>query len=180
MKKIITSLLMASILLISSVAMAAYNETVVEGADIGSIKKIAIALPMHYKVEDAEPTLEELTKIVFEASKRTRFIVVSYDEIVQNIKNDTGVDITTLTENELRKVYAENISKYADAYITMTSANNNDRVIFFFDVQNAADSEPMYQLQTQDRRFTKDTAGYTKACEDFFKKFDAAVQKALK
>ena len=180
MRKIFCTVLMLAIFLTSTVAMAAYKEDVTEGADIASIKRLAIALPQHYKVEDTEPSLEEFEQIIFNASKAARCYVISYDEIAANIKRDTGVDIKNLQDLDARKTYNDNIAKYADAFVTVTTANNSKKIQFFFEVQDAKNAELVYLLTTMSSDFGKNLKGYTKACEDFYKKFDAAAEKNLK
>lgn len=180
MKKIFTTLLLLAAMLTSTVAMAAYNETVTEGADIASIKRLAVALPMHYKVEETEPTFEEFIKIIFDASKAARCYVISYDEIAANIQRDTGVDIKNLNDADSRKTYNANISKYADASVIVTTANNGKKPQFFFEVYDAKSGELVYLLTTQSSEIGKNSKDYGKACEDFYKKFDAAAEKNLK
>ena len=180
MKKFFATILMLAIFLTSMVAMAAFKEEVTEGADIASIKRLAVALPMHYKVEDAEPTLEEFTKIIFDASKAARCYVISYDEIATNIQRDTGVDIKSLQPADSRKNYAANISKYADAFVVVSTANNSKRIQFFFEVFDAKSGDLVYYLTTQSNSIGKNSKDYGKACEDFYKKFDAAAEKNLK
>lgn len=180
MKKFLSTIMALAVLLTSTVALAAYKEEITEGADIAAIKRLAITLPMHYKVEDAEPTLDEFTKIIFDASKVARCYVLSYDTIAENIQKDTGVDIKSLTPEEVRKVYNENVAKYADAYVLVTTANNSKTPQFFFEVFDAKSGELVYVLTTQNRLYGKNSKDYGKACEDFFKKFDAAAEKNLK
>ena len=180
MKKIFTTLLMLAVMLTSTVAMAAYKETVTEGADIGMIKRLAVALPMHYKIEDTEPTVEEFTQIIFDAGKVARCYVISYNEIASNILRDTGVDIKALSESEARKVYNQNISNYADASVIVTTANNGKKPQFFFDIFDAKSGEMVYRLTTQSSVIGKNSKDYGKACEEFYKKFDATAEKSIK
>ncbi len=180
MKKFFAALLMLAIFLTSTVAMAAFKETVTEGADIAAIKRLAIAFPNHYKVEDTEPTVEEFTQIIFNASKAARCYVISYDEIATNIQRDTGVDIKSLQVEDSRKAYEANISKYADAFVIVTTANNSKKVQFFFDVYDAKSAELVYRFTSQSSSIGKNSKDYGKACEEFYKKFDAAAEKNLK
>jgi hypothetical protein len=181
MKKFFSAVLILAVFLTSTVAMAAFKEEITEGADIASIKRLAVAMPMHYKVEDAEPTTEEFTTIIFDASKAARCYVISYDEIAANIMRDTGVDIKSLQYADARKAYDANISKYADAFVVVTTANNSKKIQFFFEVYDAKNSdEVVYYLTSQSGSIGKNSKDYRKACEDFYKKFDAAAEKNLK
>ena len=171
---------MLAALLISTTALAAYKETVTEGADLGAVKRLAVALPDYYRTEIVEPDFNDFIQIVFDASKSSRLYVISYDEIAANILRDTGVDIKALEFLEARKVYEENISKYADAYLRVTVANNPKKVQFFFDVQPASAGDPIYILTTQSGSIGKNSKDYLKACEEFYTRFGAAIDKYLK
>ncbi|MBQ9441385.1 MAG: coenzyme F(420) biosynthesis enzyme [Selenomonadaceae bacterium] len=179
MKKIFTALLLTAMLLISSVAFAAYNETVPEDSEISSVKRLAIAFPRHYKTLETEPTDTELSSIMANASRVARCYVISYDEIAADIKKDTGVDINELEYNEAEKVFESNVGKYADAFVVVTTATNGKKVQYFFDVYKP-DETAVYSLTTQSGDWSRDLKGYTKACEDFYKKFDAAAEQKLK
>ncbi len=180
MKKFFSLLIIAACLFTTTAAFAAFKEDITEDANISAVKRLAVALPMHYKTEDAEPTRDELTQIMFEAGNVARCYVIPYEEIAANIRKETGVDITVLSDAEARKVYGEHVKKYADAFVTVTTANNIKKVQFFFEIQNAQDGNLMYVLTTQSGDIKKDAKGYKKACEDFYKKFDAAVEKSIK
>ena len=180
MKKFFCSLLMAAIFFVNSAAMAAYEETVTKDADIASIKTLAVALPMHYKIEITEPNPEEFADIVSNAGRLANLKILAYDDVVDEIWNDVRIDIKALNDKESRKIFTDNISKYADAYVLATSANNNKITQIFFEVRDSKTDEVMYVFNTQSRRYSKDLKGYTRACEDFFKRFNIVVEKAVK
>lgn len=179
MKKIFSALLLTAILLVSSVAMAAYSETIPEDSDIGSVKRLAIAFPRHYKTMDTEPTAEELSEIMFFASKVARCYVISYSDIAENIKKDTGIDIKSLGVNEAQKVFEQNVGKYADGFVLVTTATNSKKVQYFFDVEKP-DGTLVYSLTSQTGEYGRELKGYRKSCEDFYKRFDAAAEKKIK
>lgn len=180
LKKFFASFVMAAIFLISSTAWAGYEETIPEGVDLSTVKTLAVALPQHYKIEATEPTMDEFADILSNAARVSKLNVVSYDDMIENIWRDAKVDIKALHDENSKKIYAENVSKYADAYVTATSANNNKFVQFFFEVRDAKTGDLLYMLSTQSRYFSKDLKGYSKACDEFYKTFDSAVQKAEK
>ena len=180
MKKIFSVLIFAALILTSVSAFAAFEEKTTEGADIASVKRIAVALPNHYKVEENEPTLEVFTQSIFDASKVARCYVISYDEILANIKKDTGVDVASLGEKEAEKCYKENVGKYADAYLVVTTANNSKTTRFFFEVKDPKTGEVMYCYSVQNSELGKNEKGYQKACEGFYRHFDAAAEQNLK
>lgn len=180
MKKFFATLLMLAVTLTSTVALAAFREEIPENADITSIKRLAIALPMHYKMEVTEPTLDEFITIIFDAGRISHCEIISYDKIAENILDDTGIDIIALQDADSRKTYNSNISKYADAFLVVTTANNNKRTQFFFDVYNSNSGELLYRLTTQGGGIGKNSKDYAKACTDFYQKFNAAVEKTIK
>ena len=181
MKKFFASILMAAMFFISSTALAAHEETIPEGADLSIVQNLAVASPQHFKTEMTEPTIDEFAAILSNAARISKQVhVVTYDDMVENIWRDVKVDIKALHDENSKKIYFDNVGKYADAYVTATSANNNKYTQFFFEVRNAKSGEMLYLLTTQSRYYSKDLKGYTKACEDFYKNFDAAVQKAVK
>lgn len=180
MKKIFSALLMTIFLLTSATALAAFKETIPEGADLGAVKRLAIAWPQHYKVEDTEPTDEEYAQLLYEASKVARCYVASYDEIAAQIKKDTGIDIKTLERREARKVFEENVGKYADAYFVATTANNNRNTQFFYAVYKPGDNSLIYEYTSQVGMAGKSAKDYRRDAESFYKQFDLTAIKVTK
>lgn len=180
LKKIFASLLMAVMFLISTQAFAAHEETVVDESKLAEVKTLAVALPMHFKIEATEPTVLEFAAILSNAARISKVPVVTYDDMVENIWRDARVDIKALYDDNAKKIYLENVGKHADAYVIATSANNNKYTQFFFDVYDAKTADLIYRLSTQSRGYSKDLKGYTKACEDFYKQFDKVVEQAVK
>ena len=180
MKKFLATLTMLAILLTSSIALAAYEENIEEGADLRTVKRIAVALPNFYKMEEAEPTLYELTKAIYAAGRDTSsHEIISYEEISAAIRRDTGVDIYSLDTVEAEKFFNANIAKYVDSYMITTIANNSGRPWFFFYVYNAADQRLLYTYSLQSNSFGKNAKDYSKAAEDFYKKFDETAEKNM-
>ena len=80
---------------------------------------------------------------------------------------------------EAEKVYAQNISRYADTYVITTVTNNSKRPWLFFYVYNAADSKLMYTYSIQSNVLDKSAKDYAKAAEEFFKQFDDTAKKNM-
>lgn len=175
-------LICAAFLLTSTKAFAAIQEQIIDGVDLTRINRLAVAYPNHYKYDmvSDEPTIEALIEMLGTANKSTRFTVIPYNDIVDVIKKDRGVDITALDYRESKKAFEDNISKYADAYLTLTTANNDDPTTFMFKVQNAKTGDVMYLLTIKNNSFKKNAKGYNSACELFYKTLDAAIAKAAK
>ncbi len=180
MKKFLTALLMSAMLLTSSIALAAYEDSVEEGVDLTTVRRIAVAYPNYYKMEEKEPGIEELMREIYEVGKysSTREII-SYDEIASAIRRDTGVDIYKLDVVEAEKIFNANVGKYADSYVVATFANNSGRPWIFYYIYNAADQKLMYTYSIQSKLIGKNTKDYRKSAENFYKQFDNTATESL-
>ena len=171
---------MSAIFLTSSIALAAYEETVGEDVDLTTIKTMAIARPNFYRTTETEPAFEEFTKLIYSAGRDvSAHKILSYEEIAGAIRRDTGVDIYSLDPLESEKVFNANIAKYADTYMVTTVANNSNKPSLFFHVYNAVDSQLLYTYVIQSRAIGKNTKDYFKAAEGFYQKFDVVSAKNL-
>jgi len=172
--------MMFAALMTTSVASAAFQETVEEGADLTAVKRLAIAMPNYYKVEDSEPHMSDLIRELYNTGRLTSTIeIVSYDDIAAAIRRNTGIDILSLETPEAEKVYNRYIAQFADAYVITTVTNNAKVPWLFFYVYNAADGKLMYSYSYQSRLTSKTSKGYSKAAEDFFKQFDATTAASI-
>lgn len=179
-KKFFAALAMLAVLLTSSIALAAFEESIEEDADLLTVKRIAVAFPNYYKVEEKEPETHELMKDVYGAGKmNSSREILSYEEIASAIRRDTGIDIRQLDVNEAEKVYNSNIARYADAFVITTIANNSGKPWLFFYIYNSLDQKLMYTYSVQGRLIGKNAKDYYKAAEDFFKQFDDTAAKKL-
>ena len=180
MKKFLAALAMLAVFITSSIALAAYEENIEDDANLGAIKKIAVAFPNYYKIEDAEPDIYDLARDIYNAGRFTSSReIVSYEDVASAIRRDTGVDIHSLDVVEAEKVYNQNIGRYADTYVITTVTNNSKRPWLFFYLYNAADSKLMYTYSIQSNVLDKTAKDYGKAAEDFFKQLDETAKKNL-
>lgn len=164
----------------ASIALAAFEEKVEEGANLVAVQKIAVAMPNYYKVEENEPEFQDLIKEIYLSGKLASTLeVLSYEEIASAIRRDTGIDIYALETPEAEKVYNQNISRYVDAYVVMTIANGNKNPWLSFNVCNAANQKLMYTYNYQSRLMVKNTVNYKKIIEAFFNRFDTATALSL-
>ena len=171
---------MLAIFLTSSVALAAYEEAIEEDADLTKIKTMAIGMPDFYKMEEAEPTIDEFTKILYASGRDySTHDIISYEDIAASIRRDTGIDIYGLEAMDAERIYNENISKYADTYMITTVANNSGKPWLFFYVYNAANSKLLYTYSVQSNTINKTAKDYRKAAEGFYKQFDQTSEKNL-
>ena len=180
MKKFFAVLIMLAVFVTSSIAFAAYEETIEEDANLTAVKKMAVAYPNYYKTEEAEPEIYDFTKDIYNAGRFTSSReIISYEDVAASIRRDTGIDIYSLDVPEAEKVYNQYVSRYADSYVITTVTNNSKRPWLFFYVYNAADSKLMYTYSIQSNVLDKTAKDYGKAAEDFFKQFDTTAKKNM-
>ena len=180
MKKFFIALMMLSVFVTASIASAAYEENIEDDVDLNTVKKIAVAYPNYYKVEEAEPEIYDLAKDIYNAGRFTSSReIVSYEDVAAAIRRDTGIDIHSLDVTEAEKVFNQNVGRYADSYVITTVTNNAKRPWLFFYVYNAADGKLMYTYSIQSNVLDKSAKDYSKAAEDFFKQFDETAKKNL-
>lgn len=171
---------MLAVFMTSSVALAAFEETIEEDADLTAVKKIAVAFPNYYKTEEAEPEIYDFARDIYNAGRFTSSReVVSYEDVAAAIRRDTGIDIHSLDVPEAEKIYNQHVSRYADTYVITTVTNNSKRPWLFFYVYNSADGKLMYTYSIQSNVLDKTAKDYGKAAEDFFKQFDETAKKKL-
>lgn len=180
MKNFFAALTMFAVLLTSSIALAAFEETIEDDVDLSTVNKIAVAYPNYYKIDEKEPEIGEFMRSIYEAGKMESIReILSYEDIASAIRRDTGIDIHLLDVPEAEKVYNEHVAKYADSYVIATVANNSGMSWLFFYVYNATDQKLMYAYSIQSRVIGKNGKDYLKAAEGFFKQFDIAATEKL-
>ena len=177
MKKLMQMLLVLCLVVFSTQVAFANSDkvTLVEGADITGIHRLALAKPLYMQTDKLAPTMDQLIQIESEASKVARMYVIPYDTVAASVKTDTKVDIKALDRHQAAKVFKENAGKYADAYVVLTVANDS-RTSFFFDVYKAGTNELLYTYQIQANRSEKDSVStYQNFCEQFYKNFERSI-----
>lgn len=180
MKNFFAALAMLAVMITSSVAMAAFAENIEEGANLSKIKRLAVAMPNYYKVEDNEPHLHDLLRDIGNVGKMSSTLeIIAYDDIASNIRRDTGIDILSLDVPEAEKVYNKYVSRYADAYLIMTITNNSKVPEIFYYVYDAADQQLMYTYRLQSRLTGKNLRDYGRATAEFFEQFDRTIANSL-
>ena len=182
MKKIIRILLVACMVVLGTQAAFANSDkvTVQEGADLTSVKRLAVGMPLYQQVDPKAPDKAMLTQIVYDSSRVTRSYVVSYDAVAEGIKTASNVDIKALDRRQAAKVFKENAVNYADAYVILTVANNS-RTTFFFDVYKSGTNQLLYSYEIRANKNEGDTVNtYTTLCEQFYKHFERSAEEQLK
>ena len=180
MKKFLAALMMLAVFMTSSIAFAAYEESIEEDVDLNSVKKIAVAYPNYYKTEETEPEIGDFIREIYNAGRFTSSReIISYDDVVSSIRRDTGIDIHSLDVPEAEKVFTQNVKRYADSYVITTVTNNSKRPWLFFYVYDSKDSKLMYTYSIQSNTLGKTSKDYGKAAEEFFKQFDNTAKLKL-
>lgn len=180
MKKVF-QLLAALVLFGSSSLALAYSDkaTVIEGADIVQVERLAVAAPLYMPIKNS-PSMEELVRLLNEAAVVSKHQVVTYDVMAQHILQDRQVDLYQTDRHVGAKVFRDQAAQYADAYVLLTVANNS-RTVFFFDVYEAGTNELLYSYQIiADRDDPDDVKTYTMMAQKFYKNFDWSVEEERK
>ena len=182
MKKIVQMLLIACMVVLSTqVAFAnSDKETIQDGANLVTVKRLAVASPLYQQLDTNAPSKDLLTQIVYDSSRVTRSYVVSYDTVAEGIKKSANVDIKSLDRRQAAKAFKEHVADYAAAYVVLTVANSS-RTSFFFDVYKAGSNQLLYSYEIAANRSEGDTvATFTNLSEQFYKHFERSAQDQLK
>ena len=111
MKKVFQ--LLATLFLFGSSSLAlAYSDkaTVIEGADIVQVERLAVAAPLYMPIKDS-PSMEELVRLLNEAAVVSKHQVVTYDVMAQHILRDRQVDFYKTDRHVGAKVFREHHQK---------------------------------------------------------------------
>ncbi|MBO6304394.1 MAG: coenzyme F(420) biosynthesis enzyme [Selenomonadaceae bacterium] len=177
--KLVMFTMMFSLLSVTAFAHAD-QETIAEGADLSSVKRIALGWPLYVKVDEKDLSDREIIETVYGASKVARAYVLSYDAAAQEIKKGTKIDILSLEKKKAAEEFKKNIKNYADAYVILTIANNS-RLTLFFDMYRAGTDELLYTYQIVANRSDKsDKNTYNALSEQFYKHFERAATEQQK
>ena len=182
MRKIVQMLVIACMVVLSTQVAFANSDkvTVQDGADLTTIKRLAVASPLYQQLDTKAPGKEMLTQIVYDSSRVARCYVVSYDTVAEGIKKSANIDIKALDRRKSAKAYKEHVAEYADAYVVLTVANNS-RTTFFFDVYKAGSNQLLYSYEIAANRSEGDTVDtFTNLSEQFYKHFEHSAQDQLK
>ena len=179
MKKTLALLFM--LMMIVGACEAATKEDVYNGEEVAKMQRLAIAYPDYIQSLDTEPSINEFINVLLEASKVSKLTIVSYDDMTNKIKQNTGLDIKVLPKKDARKIFKENIYKYVDGYVFFTLANNS-RLNMFCEVYSANNNELLYVLRVEGGKSdeVKNSKTYKEMAEEFYRAFDKAVQTEIK
>lgn len=180
MSKIIKMLfIMITVIIINPHMVWANSDkvTIPEGADLTSIRRMAIGAPLYLQVRNTAPSIELLTQVIYDASRVIDLNTLSYDYIVDAIKTDENIDIKALERREAAKIFKENIASYADTYIVLTVANNS-RTTFFFDVFKSGTNELLYTYEIRANKSEEDSVMLFNALsEKFYKRLFRSIEE---
>lgn len=157
---------------------AATAETVYDGEAVSRIKRLAVAYPMYFKAGEKEPELVEFINLISEAGSVSKEVqVITYDQMIDKIKGDTGIDIKVLPKKDAKRIYEEQVYKFADAYLVITLANNS-RANMFCEVRIPNTNDTAYVLRVEGSKFdeNKTAKSYKGMAEEFYRTFEKAVK----
>ncbi len=147
--------------------------------DFSSIHSIAIAPPNYVPRKNSKVTPALLEKMFFQEGEYSRLAkkvkFVSYSEVAADIKNQTGVDLSTMDARKARECYRQNVGKYADAYLVVTIANDS-RVVAFYDLYSAKTGAYLYSCEIIGGDFRDDNVS---VLSKFTQKFYGNLQEFL-
>ncbi len=153
--------------------------TVYENADLSTVQRIAIGMPQYYPTGENAPTVNDLMGTMFESSRVSKIMILSYDDIASNIKRDKHIDIKQLPRKKAMAIYAENVGKYADAYVIAT-VTNGKRLQMFFEVGDAKTFAGICDYRaTASRGDVASAFVFKELSEEFFRAFDSATKKQI-
>lgn len=131
-------------------AMPGTRATIMDDSvNLGNIHTIAIA-PPNYMKSKTGPETSTVTAAVaqagFESKELKNVTIIPYAVIADNMKRDTGTDLSTLDKEKAKKVFKQDVAKYADAYLVLTVANDS-RFVLFYDLYSAKTGAYLYSYR---------------------------------
>lgn len=175
--------ILAVVFMIGSCPSAlAYVETVKpqEGQTIADVETLAIGAPF-YTAKEGVPTLEEYIQILNTSGEKIlKGNIVTYDTVAQGIRQRTGKDVYTMDRRPAKRIFEQNVSDFADAYVVSTVTMSR-RTVFFFDVYRAATNELLYSYEIiMESDDPNDVKTYTEMVGKFYKNFNWSAESQKK
>ena len=182
MKKWVQWILAVVFMIVSCPSALAYVETVKpqEGQTIADVETLAIAAPF-YTAKEGVPTLEEYIQILNTSGEKIlKGTIVTYDTVAQGIRQRTGKDVYTMDRRPAKRIFEQNVSDFADAYVISTVTMSR-RTVFFFDVYRAATDELLYSYEIiMESDDANDVKTYTEMVGKFYKNFKWSAESQKK
>ncbi len=187
MKLLRTCLLLVAMLVLSCPLALAYTDQgkVAEEAeaDFMKVRRLAVAAPLYMPVREA-PSYAELQQVLeatpTPSKRKSPISVVTYEVMVQNIIRDKNIDIRKTERHAAAKIFRDNVTPYADAYVLLTIANSS-RPCFYFDVFQAGTNNLLYSYQIiTDSDEKEDVKTYTMLVDQFYKAMNLSMEETGK
>lgn len=142
-------------------------------------KSFVIGNPQ-FSPQDEEPTVEELTKMIYDQAvknnKKNQFSYMSYQDFCRTVNNKEHIDIYRLGRHKALELFKERVKDYGDAYIVCT-VSNDTRLNVFFDVVDSKSHEVLYSYRKLAPKGTpRDTKLYEEICRDFFNAYSNRIK----
>ncbi len=182
MKKWVQMVFFFVVLVCACPAAFAYSEEIKpqEGQTIADVDRLAIAAPL-YTPKEGVPTLEEYIQILNTAGADIlKDKIVTYDTVAQGVLQKTGKNLYTIDRRPARKIFENNVSDYADAYVVSTVTMSRVTV-FFFDVYRAGTNDLIYSYEIiMESEDENDVKNYTEMVGKFYKNFKWSAEEQRK
>lgn len=150
-----------------------------EGQTIADVETLAIGAPL-YTSKEGYPSKEEYVGILNDmGAKVLKDRIVTYNTVVQGIRQKTGKDVYALDRIPAAKIFKDNVMDFADAYLVST-VTMSKRTVLFFDIYRAGTNELLYEYELiLDSEDKDDVKTYSEMAEKFYKNF-LSVQETQK
>lgn len=160
------------------------NSTIADAAAFSKVKTIAVA-PLLYTPGKNEPSWKEAMDTILAAStelhKSDDFILVTYEDVADQILRTTGQDILSMNRRQATQVFKKYISTYADAYIEITVSNGSKNMNIFADVNKSGTNARLYNYKAAAAGMNGRTIDvYVTAGKNIFKNIQSAKKEAEK
>ncbi len=182
MKKWVQWILAVVFMLSSCPSALAYTEMIKpqEGQTIADVETLAICAPL-YTPKGEVPTVDEYVQILNTSGEKIlKGSIVPYETVAQGIRQKTGKDIYLMDRRPAKKVFEQNVSDYADAYVVPTVTMSR-LTVFFFDVYRSSTNELIYSYEIiMEGDDTNDVKTYTEMVGKFYKNFKWSAEAQRK
>lgn len=163
------------------------NDVVYEAERFAGVKTIAIA-PVDYYHDprkDKEPTWQETSQMIDELAKsefkNENIQLLTFDEVADRILRETGEDIVNMPPVKRNPIFRKYVSRYADAYATITVPNGSKDMMFSLNITAANDGKLLYKYNEAVASYNgRDNKTFQNASKNVIKAIDQGYKRAIK
>lgn len=160
------------------------NSKVFDAEYLSSVQTIAIG-PISYEPQAKEPTWGEtmtmIDKAALENFKNENVKLLTYEEVSDKILRETGNDLNSMNPRQAAKVYKQYISRYADAYATVTVINGSKDLSFWLELNKSVDGKLLYNYKEAVAGYNgRVVKTYENASKNVVRAIEVGYKKAIK